>query len=254
MSSPVVDRAALLSDAAESRLRDTLRMVQRRHGSEIVVLTLPSTKPESFEAFSLRVANTWRPGRAGIDDGLLIVVARDDRAARIEVGRGLEAVITDADAMKIIDGEMTPAFREGDFALGIERAVQAVAARLSGEPLPVAAHRADRHSGSDLFFAMALVAGVFGGRLLRGPAGRVLSAVLIGLAVGMGAWRWTDSVGVSILAGLGAAALALTIEPAQAELPHRGRRSRTPDWDDEPDAHRWNDGGDFGGGGASGRW
>ena len=129
----VTDLANLLPIEAESRLEAKLKTLESETGAQVAVLTVPSLEGEVIEDFSLRVAETWQLGRETQDDGVLVLVARDDRRVRIEVGYGLEGAITDLQSRRIIDGLMVPRFRQGDFAGGIEAAVNAVAGAVRGE-------------------------------------------------------------------------------------------------------------------------
>ena len=114
----------------------TLQAFEARKGSQIAVLIVPTTSPESIEQFSIRVADAWKIGRKTIDDGAILVVAKDDRSLRIEVGYGLEGVLTDATAKRIIDEVIVPKFRTGDFAGGISDGVDRMLKVIDGEPLP----------------------------------------------------------------------------------------------------------------------
>jgi uncharacterized protein len=109
--------------------------LEEETGSQVAVLTVPSLEGDPIEDFSMRVVETWKLGRAGVDDGVLILVARDDRRMRIEVGYGLEGALTDAQAGRIIDLVMAPRFRQGDFDGGVDGAVDSISAAIRGEPL-----------------------------------------------------------------------------------------------------------------------
>src|SRR5262249_9977140 len=122
-----------------------------RSGAQVAVLVVPSLEGESLEAYSVRVAQTWKLGRKGVDDGVLFLVARNDRKMRIEVGYGLESRITDARSREILDEQVRPRFRADDFDGGIEAGVDAIAALVEGKPLPrPAASRPRGSSGMNL--------------------------------------------------------------------------------------------------------
>jgi uncharacterized protein len=135
LSGRVMDTAGLLDPAAVERLTGQLRVLEEETGAQVAVLTIPSLEGDALEDFSLRVVETWKLGRADIDDGVLILIARDDRKMRIEVGYGLEGTLTDAQSGRIIDRIMAPRFRAGDFDGGVEGAVEAVSAAIRGEEL-----------------------------------------------------------------------------------------------------------------------
>src|SRR3954470_1498957 len=147
----VVDRTATLSGSDIASLDRTLKDFEARKGSQVAVLIVPTTQPETIEQYSLRVAEAWKIGRKKIDDGAILVVAKDDRKLRIEVGYGLEGALTDVIAKRIIDEVITPKFRSGDFAGGIIDGVNRIVRVVDGEPLPAPAQR-QRNSGFDDLF------------------------------------------------------------------------------------------------------
>ncbi len=112
----VTDLTGTLPPDARDALEARLQALEQRKGAQVAVLILPSTQPETIEQFAIRVFDTWKLGRQGVDDGVLLLVAKDDRRVRIEVGRGLEGAIPDVAAHRIIDEYLTPRFRDGDFA------------------------------------------------------------------------------------------------------------------------------------------
>src|SRR5438445_9795481 len=137
LSGRVVDQTGTLGSSDAASLNQTLRNFEARKGSQIAVLIVPTTDGEAIEQFSLRVAEAWKIGRKKIDDGALLVVAKNDRHLRIEVGYGLEGALTDVTSRRIIDEVITPKFREGDFIGGISAGVDRMMRVIEGEPLPV---------------------------------------------------------------------------------------------------------------------
>ncbi len=133
LSAHVVDETGTLSTAQQQALEAQLVAIEQRNGSQVVVLMVPSTAPEDIAAFANRVGNAWKIGRKDVGDGVLVLVAKDDRRMRIEVAKALEGAIPDIAAARIIDGAMKPRFRDGDFAGGIEAAVQQIGTRIAGE-------------------------------------------------------------------------------------------------------------------------
>jgi len=133
LSGRLNDRANLINPAAKERIESRLKALENGTGAQFVVLTIPSLEDEALEDFSMRVVETWKLGRKGIDDGVLLLVARDDRKIRIEVGYGLEPVLTDLESGRIIDYLMVPAFRKGDFEGGIESAAEAISRAIQGD-------------------------------------------------------------------------------------------------------------------------
>src|ERR1700738_1715467 len=136
LSGRVVDQTATLSSGDIASLTQSLQSLEARKGSQVAVLIVPTTAPETIEQYSLRVAEAWKIGRKKIDDGALLVVAKDDRKLRIEVGYGLEGALNDVTAKRIIDEVITPRFRSGDFAGGISSGVDRIIRVVDGESLP----------------------------------------------------------------------------------------------------------------------
>src|SRR3954452_4049682 len=132
----VVDQTGSLTSADITALTNTLKDLEARKGSQVAVLIVPTTEPESIEQFSIRVAEAWKRGRKEINDGALLVVARNDRHLRIEVGYGLEGVLTDVTSKRIIDEDITPKFKSGDFAGGITAGISRIIGLIDGEKLP----------------------------------------------------------------------------------------------------------------------
>src|SRR6202022_895193 len=136
LSGRVVDQTGTLSSGDVASLTQTLRSLEARKGSQVAVLIVPTTAPETIEQYSIRVAEAWKIGRKKIDDGALLVVAKNDRKLRIEVGYGLEGVLNDVTAKRIIDEVITPKFRSGDFAGGMSAGGDRMVGVINGEKLP----------------------------------------------------------------------------------------------------------------------
>lgn len=252
----VTDRVGLLDASARAALEARLTDFETRKGSQIAVLIVPSTEPEAIEQYSIRVVDAWKLGRRGIDDGALLLVASEDRAVRIEVGRGLEGALTDLAANRIIDEIIVPQFRSGDFAGGIIAGVDRMIRVVDGEPLPEPEPGwSDKSGGSPgdliglLFFVVLAVSA-----MLRAILGRFLGSLATGSVIGAVAWFASGTLLAAIGAGVLAFifALVLGFVPASA-LSSRGRRGGFG-------SGHWGGGGfgggggGFGGGGASGRW
>src|SRR5258708_33599565 len=135
----VVDQTGTLSSSEIDSLQQTLRGFESRKGSQVAVLIVPTTAPETIEQYSLRVAEAWKIGRKKIDDGALLVVAKNDRRLRIEVGYGLEGALTDVTSKRIIDEIITPRFRSGDFSGGISAGIDPIIGVIYGDVLPAPA-------------------------------------------------------------------------------------------------------------------
>jgi uncharacterized protein len=196
----VIDLSATLSSQQQATLEQTLAAFESRKGSQIAVLIVPTTQPETVEQYAVRVEETWKLGRKGVDDGVLLVIAKNDRKLRIEVGYGLEGVLNDATAKRVIEEEITPRFKQGDFYGGITAGVERIIRVIDGEPLPPPKPRQTSGSHIDLnsllFIGFILVFVV--GSLLRAVFGRFLGAGIIGAIAGFIAW----TLGGALLIGI----------------------------------------------------
>ncbi len=181
----VNDLAGLLSDGFEAQLGSELEALERETGAQVAVLTIPSLEGDPIEDFSMRVAETWKLGGERADNGILVVIAREERLVRIEVGYGLEGALTDVESGRIISGLMTPRFRAGDFDGGVGAAIDAIDSKVRGEPVALPEDRPNGGFKGDPpgIAALALFA-LFGLPFVnaalgtRGPAGWVLSLML----------------------------------------------------------------------------
>ncbi|MFO1430431.1 MAG: YgcG family protein [Candidatus Competibacteraceae bacterium] len=152
LTARVTDLAGLLTPAQRTALESRLQAFEAAKGSQIAVLIVPTTRPETVEQYALRVAEAWKLGRKGVDDGALLLVAKDDRTLRIEVGYGLEGVLNDATAKRITNEIIVPAFKQGRFYEGIDAGVERMIRVIEGEPLPPPTKAESQgESQSDLF-------------------------------------------------------------------------------------------------------
>ena len=174
----VTDTIGMLTPEQRNTLENVLKEQEERTGNQVAVLLLGSTAPESIEQFSIRVADAWKLGRKGVDDGVILLVARDNtpalRRLRIEAGRGVQGSLTDAQSRRILDEVIAPHFRQNDFYGGLSAGVSAIAALIARENLPAPAPRAQPASGDEgigswlpfLLFALFFIVPMFmrGGR------------------------------------------------------------------------------------------
>lgn len=258
LTAHVIDQTGTLSAADRQALEQQLSALETAHGSQVVVLLVPSTAPEDIASFANRVGNSWKIGRRGVGDGVLIVVAKDDRRMRIEVAKALEGAIPDIAAARIIDTLMKPRFRAGDYTGGLQAAVQEIAARIAGEPLPAPAQEdAQGDAGLDLGMLLVLlfVLVSVGGGLLRALFGTTVGALLTGAAAGVVTlWLSASLLLAVVMAVLGFFfALALAARGGVVLGPPGGWGGG---WGGGlgGGGFRSGGGGDFGGGGASGDW
>ena len=183
-SGHVVDLTQTLSSSEQVALEAKLKGFQETKGSQIAVLLVPTTKPEAIEQYAIRVVDQWKVGRKDIDDGLLVLIAKNDRTMRIEVGYGLEGAVTDLYAKRIISETMTPRFKQGDFAGGIEAATNQLIGLVDGEPLPEPTKRTEGAGQLSDLLPMLLFGGMISGMLLRGIFGTFFGSALNGGLIG----------------------------------------------------------------------
>ena len=267
LSGRVVDQTGTLSGGDIASLTQTLKNLELRKGSQIAVLIVPTTQPETIEQYSIRVAEAWKIGRKKIDDGALLVVAKDDRKLRIEVGYGLEGALNDVTAKRIIDEVITPKFRSGDFAGGISAGVARIVAVIDGEPLPAPAVAPSQQVNfvwmNDINPVFALFGIIFMGGILRALLGRLMGAAATGGMVGLVAWFVAASVEASLFAGIIVFIIALVVDLTSHQgsggsVGWSGSGSSGGSWSgsgSSSDSGGFSGGGgSFGGGGASGSW
>ncbi len=261
LKTPVTDLTGTLTAQQTQDLDRILAAFEREKGSQVAVLIVPTTRPETIEQYGIRVADAWKLGRKGVDDGAILLVAKDDRSLRIEVGYGLEGVLPDATAERIISETIAPRFKAGDFYDGILVGVRRITGVIRGEPLPPPPARrveAQGRGSIDTLFAMVFAAAVVGS-FLSLVFGRLTAGIVTGGVTGLLAWLLLSSVLMALLAG--AAAFVLSV----GEVFRQGYRSGG--WPGGPwsgggwsagggsSGGTWGGGGGgFGGGGASGRW
>ncbi len=267
LSGRVIDQTGTLSAAELAALNSKLEQFEREVGSQIVILMVPTVQPEDIAAYAQRVADTWKIGRRDVGDGLLIVVAKEDRRLRIEVAKALEGAVPDLAAKQIIDRALKPAFKKGDFAGGLDAAVDLLAARIRGEGLPAPPpERASQfRTGGDaggggestlIFFVLGVLAV---SALLKAVLGRTLGVMGTSAVAGLAGWLLSSSIVLAVIAGVvglilaavGVGNLASLLGNALSVGSHHGGGFGGGGGGG---GFFSGGGGDFGGGGASGDW
>ena len=253
LQSRVTDLTGVLTADVKASMESKLEAFEREKGSQVAVLMVPTTQPETIEQFGIRVVDAWKLGRANADDGVLLLIALKDRSLRIEVGQGLEGAIPDAVAKRIIEETIVPAFRDNHFSSGIDAGLDQILGLIRGEPLPPP--RSDSQSSRTttpdrlpLFFAPLVV-----GMILRAMLGRLPGA---GLA-GAGAFVLGFVLfGTMLAAGIAAAILFLVVLVADDRGGTRlgGGGFGGGGFGGGGGGGFSGGGGGFSGGGASGRW
>jgi len=265
----IVDQTGTLSAGDISSLAQTLKDLETRKGSQIAVLIVPTTDGEAIEPFALRVAEAWKIGRKKIDDGALLVIAKDDRRLRIEVGYGLEGALTDATTKRIIDEDITPKFKSGDFGGGVKAGVDKMVRIVDGEklPEPEPPHWQDSQSFDPeaLFNPFLIIPAIIFGGLLRSMLGRLIGSAAAGALTALIAWFLVGSLLAAVIVGVVASLFVLISDGIVSAGP--GRRGGSGGWSGGSGGG-WSSGsssgssgggfsgggGNFGGGGASGSW
>ena len=252
------DLTATLSAQELVQLEQKLTAFEQTKGSQIAVLIVPTTQPETIEQYAMRVAEAWKLGRKGVDDGILLLIAKNDHALRIEVGYGLEGAVPDAKAKRIVADIIAPQFKQGHFAAGIHAGIDALIGLIKGEPLP---QPVGKHLPASQFddnsFTLLLIASLILGRTLQVFFGRLVGSGVTGIGLGFVGWMIFSSVSLAMLIAIAAFVLNLFLN-ANPGL-YRGSRTHWPN-----SGYRGGGfgggggfsggGGGFGGGGASGRW
>lgn len=255
----VTDLTGTLTSAQRSALEERLAAFEARKGSQIAVLLVPTTQPETIEQYAIRVAEQWKLGRKGVDDGVLLLVAMKDRTVRIEVGYGLEGPLPDAIAKRIVEDYIVPRFKLGDFSGGIHSGIERIMGTIEGEPLPAPRERsAPRVSGWENLIVLGFFLVFVIGGVLRSMLGRVGGSGVVAAIAGFIAWFVIGSMIAALL--IGVVLFFLSLFGGMTGPAYRGRRGG---W---YPGGGWSSGGGFGGGGfggggggfggggASGRW
>ena len=271
LTAHVMDSTGTLSAAQRDALEAKLTAFEKARGAQVVMLMVPTTQPEDIAAYAQRVGDSWKIGRKSIGDGLLLVVAKNDRTVRIETTKALEGAIPDLAASQIIENAITPRFKQGDFAGGLDAGADQIIALITGENLPSpqqgTSNTRSPNGGFDwttlavfLFFAVPI-----GGRVLSSVLGRKLGSVATGGAVGVLAWLFTSSLVIGAIAAL--AGMVFALISGLGGLGGMTRGGRSSGWGGPGGfggggfgggsgggGFGSGGGGNFGGGGASGKW
>jgi uncharacterized protein len=192
----VTDLTNTLNAQQRGALEQTLAEFEARKGAQVAVLMVPTTQPETVEQYAVRVQEAWKLGRKGVDDGVLLVVAKNDRKVHIEVGYGLEGILPDAIAKRIIENDIVPRFKEGDFYGGIRAGADRIMRVVEGEKLPPPIARPHPQAeGFDFGWIVPLfILVLIGGGILRAIFGRFLGSGIIGTVAGVAGWAILGSL------------------------------------------------------------
>lgn len=268
----VTDLTGTLSEQQRQALEQELAAFEQKKGSQIAVLIVPTTDPETIEQYALRVAEQWKLGRKGVDDGALLLVAKNDRKLRIEVGYGLEGVLPDAGAKRIVSDIIVPYFKQGDYYGGIKAGVDKMIRVVEGEPLPPPKPRgaSGEHEGFDLgTVVMFVIFGLVATTFLSAMFGRFLGGTLGAGGTGIMSFLASSSLLIAVLAAVAVLIFGTMMSVGSGMRSTRGGRgggwgegfpSGGGGWGGRGGGGLggggWSGGGGggFGGGGASGNW
>lgn len=249
----VIDQTGTLTAEQKAALEQTLTAFEARKGSQLAVLMVASSAPEEIEQYSLRVAEQWKLGRKKVDDGAILVVAKNDRVMRIEVGYGLEGVLTDLTSKRIISETILPRFKSNDFYGGITAGVEQIIRVVDGEPLPAPGARTSQGIGDVQQYApMLLILALVVGGVLRAKLGKVPGSLVTGGVVAVIAWFVVGAISMALLAGV--FALFVTLMGGGMHGRGMGGYYGGGGRGGGFGGGFSGGGGGFGGGGASGRW
>lgn len=261
LTARVTDLTGTLTAQQKAALEQRLQAFETGKGSQIAVLMVPTTEPETIEQFGLRVAEQWKLGRTEVDDGVLLLIARDDRTLRIESGYGLEGALNDATAKRIIAEIITPRFKADDYFGGIEAGVTAIIKVVEGEPLPapvpVREPKSTAAGSITQLFPIVFLLAFMVAPLLRGMIGRFPASLATGGIATAVIWFFMGSLIIAALVGI----VMLVISLFSGSNTGRGGLGRGGYFGGGlggigggGGGGFGGGGGGFGGGGASGRW
>jgi uncharacterized protein len=254
----VVDLTATLTPDQAATLEQKLKAFEDRKGSQLAVLIVPTTQPETIEQYSLRVVEQWKLGRKKVDDGALLIVAKNDRKLRIEVGYGLEGALNDATSKRIIDEIITPKFRSGDFSGGISDGADRILKVIDGEPLPAPKPEGEVPDLSAIgeYFPFLFIGTLFAGGFFRALFGRLLGSMIAGGGIGLVMWFLIGAWPLAAIAALIVFVVTL-IGDTMMSSGGGGRGGYGGGFSSGGSSSGGGfsgGGGSFGGGGASGSW
>jgi uncharacterized protein len=200
----VTDLAAALAEGEEARITERIRVFEQKRGGQIAVLIVDTTTPEAIFDYTLRVAESWKLGRKGVDDGVLFVIAKGDRKMQILTGPGVQGSLTDAASKRIIAEVVAPRFREGKYGEGIYNGVDKIASVIDGEALPPSAKKKQATKSIDggEFLVLGIFAAIFAAPVLRSLFGRFLGATATGGLTGAAAWFLLGGMVFPIIIGV----------------------------------------------------
>jgi uncharacterized protein len=260
LSERVTDLTQTLSIADKAQIEEKLSAFEKKKGSQIAVLMVPSTKPEEIDQYSIRVVEKWKIGRKKVDDGILILVAKEDHKIRIEVGYGLEGAVPDITAKRVISEIIAPKFKQGDFAGGLNDAVDKLIGLVNGEALPAPTALKHKFGIADIsgILPILLFGGLISGMFLRSLFGTFPGSFVNGSLIGGVLWFFGLSLFGAGVLGIIAFLITMMLGGQSINGYHRGYTGGMGSGGGFSSGGGGDvfsgGGGGFGGGGASGSW
>lgn len=252
LKSRVTDLTQTLSAEQQAQLEGKLAAFEQQKGSQIAVLIVPSTQPEDIAQYAIRVVDKWKIGREKVDDGLLVLIAKDDRKLRIEVGYGLEGAIPDLTAKRVIDEVISPRFKQGDYFGGLDAGIDTLMDVVNGEPLPAPVKANNSGNSLENLLPILLFGGLVSGLFLRSIFGTFGGSALNGGLVGGAVWLLGIALGGAVILAIVAFFFTMMMGGRglggipMGGMGGGGFGGGSGSWG--------GGGGGFGGGGASGDW
>lgn len=252
LTAHIIDQTSTLTTDQQQALEQTLQAFEVRKGSQSAVLILPTTHPEAIEQYAIRVAEQWKLGRKKVDDGVILIVAKDDRTLRIEVGYGLEGALNDATSKRIISEIITPSFKQGEFYGGINAGVRQIIRVIEGEGLAEPGKKNSNNSSEiQNYFPVMFILALVIGRVLRSVLGRFPGAIFTGGVIAVLAWFFAGALSIALIAGVAALLFTLLSSSLTGAMLLGSLGAGRGGFGG---GGFGGGGGGFGGGGASGRW
>lgn len=202
LTARVTDLTNTLDPAQRASLEQTLKDLETRKGAQVAVLMVPTTQPETIEQYAIRVMDAWKLGRRGVDDSVLLLIAKDDRRLRIEVGYGLEGALPDAGAKRIISEDITPRFKAGDYYGGVRAGVDRIVRVVEGEPLPEVGAKPAVSGQMEFALWFVLLGAMVVGGVLRALFGRAVGASIAGGVLGALVWLLSGLLIAGVIGGV----------------------------------------------------
>lgn len=253
LKSRITDLTQTLSSDQQVQLDTKLAAFEQQKGSQIAILILPTTQPEDIAQYSIRVVEKWKIGREKVDDGILVLVAKEDRKVRIEVGYGLEGAIPDLTAKRVINESILPEFKQGNFYGGLDAGIDKLMGLINGEALPEPKANSTGGNAVENLLPILLFGGLISGLVLRGILGNFAGSAVNGSLIGAAVWLLGLALGAAVFFAIVAFFFTMMMGGRGMGV-YGGGVPMGGGWGGGGSSNWGGGGGGFGGGGASGDW